>query len=412
MAANDFPQEPVRLECRHDARLSGRAERDPISANNNPGALMVNLTRLSTSLTKHGAHKIAWLIRDYDPATILSRLSGSVPGINIEEVQARKNLSVSADNKVPEIWKIAKAKGSETINALVLLAIIFSHHDLISAMKKGAITKFTGRINRGDVLDGKAYTNFAHILEELGYSTSHTQDYVSFDVARLFKIPDLSTLAVQLFAMKMRTAGWDGKGDIKDVLLANDFQDVFATGKAQFASWLATGDLDETLEALEDSEFFLGEEEEVAPGKYKFKAGHKNKKTGSVTVKSPVSSKTAKLIHNYIQNKLDAQLVKQFGRECVGCEVPTGLGTSIDVVVETKDFRWFYEIKVAKTVKACIRQAIPQLLEYAYWSVEDADVDKLIIVAKFPLSKAAEKYLDKLREEFGLPLHYEQFVDE
>jgi len=80
-------------------------------------------------------------------------------------------------------------KGTEAINGLVLISIIFSHHDLISAMKRGATAGYSGQIRRGDVLNGKAYTNFAHILEELGYSTKHTQNYVDFDLGRLFKFP-------------------------------------------------------------------------------------------------------------------------------------------------------------------------------------------------------------------------------
>ncbi|MBR7918272.1 hypothetical protein KDX16_21025 [Burkholderia vietnamiensis] len=372
---------------------------------------MINLSRLSVSLTKHGAHKIAWLIRDYDPDTILNRLSGSVAGINIEEAQARKNLSVGTDNKVPQVWKDAKSKGTEVINGLVLIAIIFSHHDLIAAMKKGAIAKFAGRITRGDVLDGKAYTNFAHTIEELGYSTRHTSDEVDFDLSRLFKIPGLNTEALKIFGLKMRAAGWDGKVDVKEILIQNDFHKVFATDKSQFESWLSTGDIDEALESLEDSDYFLGSDVPSVSGEYKFKAGHRSKKTGSVNVKTPVTSKTAKLIHNYIQNNMHKQLVEKYGPEQVGCEVPTGLGTSIDVVVETKKFRWFYEIKVAKTIKACIRQAIPQLLEYAYWSEKDLNVEKLFIVSQFPLDDDAKVYLEKLRDKFGLPLHYEQFVD-
>ncbi|MBE7367680.1 hypothetical protein [Ramlibacter pallidus] len=372
---------------------------------------MLNLSRLSTSLTKHGAHKIALLIRDHDPDKVLSLLWGKVPGINIEEVQARKNLSAGTTGlTVPSVWKEAKARGSETINALVLIAIIFSHHTLIAAMRQGAKSDFTGRITRDVELDGKAYTNFAHTLEELGYSTKHTQQYVDFDLQRLFKIPDLNSLALTLLALKMKTAGWDGTGDLKQLLIDNGFHEVFATDEDQFEAWLSSGKL--TAPSFEDADYFLDAAKDSAPaGKYKFKAGHKTKQTGSVSVKSPLTKKTAQLLHNYIQNKFDEQLVAIHGRDCVGCEVATGLGTSIDVVVETAKLRWFYEIKVGKTLKACIRQAIPQLLEYAYWSAEPVKVDRLVIVAVHKLDKQSETYLQKLRDDFKLPLYYEQFVD-
>jgi hypothetical protein len=373
---------------------------------------MVNLSRLSTSLTKHGAHKIALLMRDHQPDTILGKLSGAVAGINIEEVQARKNLSAGATGlAVPNVWNDAKARGSEALNALVLIAVIFSHNQLIAAMRKGAATRFSGRIARGDVLDGKAYTNFAHTLEELGYSTNHTAEHIDYDLQRLFRIPGLNTLTLELLSLKMRTAGWDGSIGIRELLVSNAFHEVFAIDKAQFESWLSSGQLDESLETLEDSDYFLDVEPATGGGGYVFKPGHIKRKTGSVTVKTPITSKSAQLLHNHIQNKFDEQLAAKFGRECVGCEVPTGLGTSIDVVVEAGSLRWFYEIKVAKSAKACIRQAIPQLLEYAYWA-DDVDVDRLIVVATHPLDDQSAAYLQKLRDKFGLPFYYEQFVDE
>jgi hypothetical protein len=373
---------------------------------------MFALSRLSTSLTKHGAHKVAWLINEFDPDIVLSKLGGSVPGINIELAQAKKNLSVGHDGSVPEVWRLAKSKGPESIKALTLVAIIFSHADLIEAMRRGALSKFSGQVKRGDVLDGKAFTNFAHVIEELGYSTRHTPNYIDFDLTRLFKIPEFNSLVSRLLSLKMKTAGWDGKGDINELLVSNNFHEVFATEKAQFASWLQAGNLNETLGTLEDSDYFLDTDSEAPLGEYKFRSGHREKKTGSVTFNSPISSKTASLIHNLVQNRFYAQLARKYGTACVGCEVRTGAGTSIDVVVETKDFRCFYEIKVANTVKACIRQAIPQLLEYAYWSSKRVPVDKLVIVSTLPLTQVAAEYLDRLRNEFKLPLSYEQFVDE
>jgi hypothetical protein len=164
--------------------------------------LMINLKRLKTSLTKHGAHKIAWLLIEYDPDTVLDRLNGSFPGVNIEEVQARKNLSVGRDGKVPQLWKSARSEGPDVVRALTLIAIIFSHHQLIEAMRKGVTGEFRGRVLRGDVLSGKAFTNFAHIVEELGYSTRHTRDYIDFDLGRLFHIPKLNDLFIELLSLK------------------------------------------------------------------------------------------------------------------------------------------------------------------------------------------------------------------
>lgn len=92
---------------------------------------MTNLSKLNVSLTKHGAHKIALLLAKYDKDEVLNHLWGTDEGINIESAQAHKNLSVTAAGKVPDVWNKAREQGEETINALVLIAIIFSHNALI-----------------------------------------------------------------------------------------------------------------------------------------------------------------------------------------------------------------------------------------------------------------------------------------
>ncbi len=45
---------------------------------------MTDLNKLAVSLTKHGAHKIAILLRHFDAKHILENLEGSIPGVNIE----------------------------------------------------------------------------------------------------------------------------------------------------------------------------------------------------------------------------------------------------------------------------------------------------------------------------------------
>jgi len=39
----------------------------------------------------------------------------------------------------------------------------------------------------------------------------------------------------------MKTAGWDGKGDVRLLLLSNEFEKVFAADQSRFKSWLFTG---------------------------------------------------------------------------------------------------------------------------------------------------------------------------
>jgi len=117
---------------------------------------MTELSKLDVSLTKFGAHKVAILLRKYDKDEVLAHLEGSEPGVNIELAQTKKNLSASGIGGVPELWNEARQRGSETIDALVLVAIILSHHQLIEAVKcSTAKSGFAGTVNRGQVIDGK-----------------------------------------------------------------------------------------------------------------------------------------------------------------------------------------------------------------------------------------------------------------
>lgn len=370
---------------------------------------MTQLTKLNVSLTKHGAHKIAILLGKYDKDEILNHLWGKEPGINIESAQAKKNLSVNAAGKVPPVWNKAREQGQESINALVLIAIIFSHNDLINAMKKAAGTvPMTGTIIRGQHLDGKAFTNFAHTIEELGFSTGHSKNHVHYNLQKIFAIEGLSDLAAEILTLKLSTAGWDKKNSVQEEIMSLGFNEAFALSKERFQDWLATGKLP-SERLLEDASFFLAADDAGISTPFKFSPGHKKKKTGTVPVTNSGGDSEANLLHNAIQNELYVELVAKHGEKSVGTEVPTGQGTSIDVVVNTGTEFWFYEIKTAPSAKACIRQAIPQLLEYAYWDGDIKKADRLIIVGPVPITAEAGKYLDFLRSTFSIPIYYEAY---
>lgn len=372
---------------------------------------MTNLLKLKVSLTKHGAHKIGKLLKIYDKDKILKHLSGDTDGINIEMVQAKKNLSVDKFGKVPEIWNEVKNLGNEAIDALVLIAIIFSHHELIAAMKDSYNRhNFKGTVKRGKDIDGKAFTNFSCIVDELGYSVGHSSTYVRYDFKKIFKIEGIHKLVGKLLALKLKDAGWDGKNEIVEETTALGLNEVFSLSEDQFKTWITTG-ITEGVEFgnPKDEDFFFERHDDGPAGKFKFKPGHNAKKIGEIPVGASKGERKSILRHNELQNFLYESFVNKYGKDCVGTEVSTSNGTSIDVVVKTKEHCSFYEIKTACSVKACIRQAIPQLLEYAYWHGKNDRADRLIIVSSKKITPQAKVYLDFLKEKFKLPIDYEQF---
>ncbi len=372
----------------------------------------LKLSRLNVSLTKHGAHKVALLLRKYGKDEVLGRAEGKEPGINIDVAQARKNLSVGPGDRVPAVWDRVRPLGPPAIDALVLIAIIFSHHEVMDAMARGRTGPFRGRVVRGEVLDGKAFTNLKHTLVELGFSLTETVDEVAFDLRPLFRTAALAPFALEVLKLKLRDAGWDGSTDAIEQMVAHGFNESLAVTPAQFESWLRTGDASAASGRSKDADFFAGEDEDegVPPGTFVFRPGHNPKKTGTVPVAASPAERRAQLRHNELQTALHAHLVKQYGEKRVGTEVATGLGTSLDVVVYQAKKYWFYEIKIANSLRACLRQAIPQLLEYAYWRGDDSMIEKLIVVGTFRITPAADAYLAYLRKQFGIPIYYEQFT--
>ena len=113
------------------------------------------------------------------------------------------------------------------------------------------------------------------------------------------------------------------------------------------------------------------------------------------------------LRHNALQLKLYKMLVDEFGQGVVGTELPTGNGTRIDVVVKHSKGLWFYEIKTFHSPRACIRDAIGQLLEYSHWPNGMA-AERLFVVGENPLDSNGTEYIATLQKQFSLPIEYRQ----
>jgi hypothetical protein len=114
-----------------------------------------------------------------------------------------------------------------------------------------------------------------------------------------------------------------------------------------------------------------------------------------------------RLLHNDYQKELYFRLSKMYGEDNVGTEVYSR-GLSIDLVVKRGEDFWFYEIKTSSTARACIRQALGQIMEYSYWPGHQS-ATKLVIVGAVQATKEEVEYVDFLRETFGLPLEYQAF---
>ncbi len=361
---------------------------------------MTDLNRLKVSLTKHGAHKLAELIMAFPRNQLLSKTWDKYKEIRIDLSQAKNILSVDDRGLVPYIWEQARESGLEAVQELLLLAIIFSHHDLIKAMQAAANGNKKGVVKRGEILAGKAYTNFACILDELEFAVKHSSESVAYDLNRLFVNPDLIPLAGALLKTKLLQANWDQQNDLISECISLGFEKALSVSPDYFSKWL-TGHIQISII---DSEII---EDEPEINEFKFRPGHVKRKRVYVYRRRAETEKAASALHNEIQDKLYIYLSSIHGKEAVGTERNSGLGTMIDVVLSIEGQISFFEIKTDETVRKCIREALPQLLEYAYWPNRDI-ANKLIIVSQNKITSQARSYMRHLRNKFKIPVYYQQ----
>lgn len=132
------------------------------------------------------------------------------------------------------------------------------------------------------------------------------------------------------------------------------------------------------------------------------------RKKGKATVTYREQVKEIDLVHNQIQDVVYGLLAKKYGKNSVSCELNTGHGTKIDIAVKVDGSHVFYELKTANTAKECIREALSQLLEYAYYPSNER-ASKLVVIAPVNLSQDSRSYLGKLRKLFNIPIFYQHF---
>lgn len=79
----------------------------------------------------------------------------------------------------------------------------------------------------------------------------------------------------------------------------------------------------------------------------------------------------------------------------------------VDVIMRTLDETVLFEIKSDLDPRSVIRRALGQILEYAYYPTrQETSPTKLVIVGRRRLSETDQTYLNRLRQEFHLPIEY------
>jgi len=111
------------------------------------------------------------------------------------------------------------------------------------------------------------------------------------------------------------------------------------------------------------------------------------------------------LRHKILQKELYEHLCEEAGDNNVQVERPLSIGGKVDAAVRHNGRESFYEVKADLDIRSCIREALGQLIEYAYYPSDDR-AGELIIVGEAELDSDSLAYLQFLRQRFGLLLWY------
>lgn len=127
-------------------------------------------------------------------------------------------------------------------------------------------------------------------------------------------------------------------------------------------------------------------------------------------VESTTARQTGRMVdvalrHNILQKALYKHLCREVGRNNVQVERYLPFGVRVDAAVRCNGKESFYEVKVASTVRSCVRAALGQLIEYSHWPSANR-ASEIIVVGEAELDSDSRAYLHFLRQRYGLPLWY------
>ncbi len=161
------------------------------------------------------------------------------------------------------------------------------------------------------------------------------------------------------------------------------------------------------FEIIQFSDFVVARVSKKPNRAFKFKPGRTAKSAANKIFKQEEKLVQSIQLHNEIQESLYQHLVQKHGSENVGMESNTGLSTKIDIAVKSKSGMVLYEVKSYPDVTISIREALGQLLEYAYYPTAIPNLKELIIVSHIPIEHTDKQYLDFLRKKTSLKIFYQ-----
>jgi hypothetical protein len=143
---------------------------------------------------------------------------------------------------------------------------------------------------------------------------------------------------------------------------------------------------------------------------WKFKAGH-TPYARSQTATYTERTLDVDLRHNWLQTQIHNALCSEYGKDFVGTEQRSISNGEIDFVIEKPGWRVIAELKISARVMTCVRDALGQLFEYAYYGMPE-EPSEVWVIGTGKCTPAEILYLKQLRTRLGIPLFYRRFDED
>src|SRR5262249_2430436 len=122
---------------------------------------------------------------------------------------------LSADpstQELPEEWDEIRNYSRRAIDAFVFIAILFSHHTLITVFAKSRTAEMRGILQREDLGD-KAYTNLVYTMQTPGLCAYVLgAPAIDYNLTPLFKEISIGPLVKRILTRKLAKTGWKEPG--------------------------------------------------------------------------------------------------------------------------------------------------------------------------------------------------------
>ncbi|MDR3606817.1 MAG: hypothetical protein P4M08_05470, partial [Oligoflexia bacterium] len=206
-------------------------------------------------------------------------------------------------------------------------------------------------------------------------------------VAGNSQILDVGTEGLGMFNVRFKT---------EDVTIYDPFRPVAENDRVRRLTRYRLVSMDD--EPADDEEP-LSEQREIS------RRGTQSLKSTAPIIRRSSEAKAFDPVHNHLQNKIFELLRQRFGVDKVLME-----DNFVDIKVIKPGKVVYLEIKTDPTPRKAIRQALGQLMDYAFFASPTRELVQLIVVAPGELRPTDENYVQRLTQEFKIPISYRQFT--